>query len=204
MQSFLSKSDNCLDSCLLGPAGRIIWLNRSAQDILNIALKRCRGELLGRFLRDPQLMTFWQEATRNGDTAFGEVSIRWPKHAELKCNCTPCLDSNGEMIGRALLFCDVTHERSIQVELSRQMADRLLQLTNDGHPDRAGDPAAGLTPQEINVMRLVGKGLRNQDIADQVSISPSTVRTHLKSIYRKLGLASRAEAVRYAVENQLF
>jgi DNA-binding CsgD family transcriptional regulator len=215
MPSFLREQDNCLDTCLLGralaglrvglvitnPAGRVVWLNRSAQDILGLNGDAFRGETLGRILRDPQLTTFWQDATRTGGTVLGEVSIRWPRQTELKCNTTECLDTNGDLIGRALLFCDVTQEHSVRVELAREVADRLLQLTNGADP--TGDPRSGLTPQELHVIRLVGKGLRNQDIADRISISPSTVRTHLKSIYRKLGLASRAQAVRFAVENHL-
>jgi LuxR family transcriptional regulator, maltose regulon positive regulatory protein len=49
----------------------------------------------------------------------------------------------------------------------------------------------------------VGQGLGNDDIARNAHISPSTVRSHLKNLYRKLNLGSRAEAVRFAVLHHL-
>ena len=45
--------------------------------------------------------------------------------------------------------------------------------------------------------------MSNDDIAEKVHVAPSTVRSHLKSLYRKLGLNSRTEAVSYAVRNHL-
>jgi DNA-binding CsgD family transcriptional regulator len=60
-----------------------------------------------------------------------------------------------------------------------------------------------LTHQEVRILRLVGQGLRNDEIAEQAHISASTVRSHLKSVYRKLKLGSRAEAVSYAIRNHL-
>jgi len=49
----------------------------------------------------------------------------------------------------------------------------------------------------------VGSGLGNQQIAAEMSVSQSTVRTHLKHIYRKLSLPSRSDAICYALRNNL-
>jgi DNA-binding NarL/FixJ family response regulator len=51
-----------------------------------------------------------------------------------------------------------------------------------------------LTEREKEVLALIGRGMRNVDVAGQVSLSENTVATHIKSIYRKLGISSRAEA----------
>lgn len=59
---------------------------------------------------------------------------------------------------------------------------------------------AGLTVREIEVLGLVAQGLSDAQVAEKLVISPRTVTTHLTSIYRKLGTASRAEAVRRAAE----
>jgi predicted ATPase/DNA-binding CsgD family transcriptional regulator len=62
---------------------------------------------------------------------------------------------------------------------------------------------AGLTPREVEVLRLVAQGLTNFKVATQLVISPRTVNTHLGSIYRKLNTSSRAVATRFALEHGL-
>jgi DNA-binding CsgD family transcriptional regulator len=48
-------------------------------------------------------------------------------------------------------------------------------------------------PAELEVVRLVGQGLRNEAIARQLFIAPGTVKVHLSHIFTKLGVATRAE-----------
>src|SRR5437899_11145534 len=62
---------------------------------------------------------------------------------------------------------------------------------------------SGLTPREVDVLRLVAQGLTDAEIAERLDISYRTVSTHLTSIYNKLGINSRVAAVRFAVENHL-
>lgn len=52
----------------------------------------------------------------------------------------------------------------------------------------------GLTPREVEVLRLLAQGLSNAQIAGQLVVSPLTVHTHLGSIYSKLGVTSRSAA----------
>jgi DNA-binding CsgD family transcriptional regulator len=61
----------------------------------------------------------------------------------------------------------------------------------------------GLTAREVEVLRLVAQGLRNAEIADHLIISRLTVKAHLRSLYNKLGISSRAAATRYAIEHHL-
>ncbi|WP_249714876.1 response regulator transcription factor [Rhizomonospora bruguierae] len=76
-----------------------------------------------------------------------------------------------------------------------------------GRAGRAGTgPAAdlgGLTTRECEVVRLVGTGLFNGDIADRLQISEATVKTHLNRAMSKLGLTSRAQVVVLAYETGL-
>ena len=63
--------------------------------------------------------------------------------------------------------------------------------------------AFGLTAREIDVLRLVTQGLTTSQIAKQLMISPRTADAHLRAIYRKLEVTSRAAATRSAIEHQL-
>ena len=56
-----------------------------------------------------------------------------------------------------------------------------------------------LTPRELEVLRLLARGLTNQAIANELVVREGTVKYHVKNILRKLGATSRADAVsRYA------
>jgi DNA-binding NarL/FixJ family response regulator len=71
------------------------------------------------------------------------------------------------------------------------------------HGDAAGEGEHGLaalTPREREVMRLLVEGLPNKEIGRRLKIEVVTVALHLRSIYRKLGVASRTQAVRLALE----
>jgi DNA-binding CsgD family transcriptional regulator len=52
--------------------------------------------------------------------------------------------------------------------------------------------SGSLTPTEHDVALLVAEGLRNRDIADRLAMSPYTVDTHLRHVFAKLGVRSRA------------
>ena len=68
---------------------------------------------------------------------------------------------------------------------------------------RAPTYPAGLTAREVEVLRLIAQGLSNAQVAEELSISPRTVNTHLTAIYGKIGVASRSAATRYAIEHHL-
>ena len=61
----------------------------------------------------------------------------------------------------------------------------------------------GLTPREVEVLGLVAEGLTNPQVAQTLFLSPRTVQRHLNSVYRKLGVSSRAAATRLALEHDL-
>jgi LuxR family maltose regulon positive regulatory protein len=68
-----------------------------------------------------------------------------------------------------------------------------------GHVDvAAGDPVATLTGRERDVLRLLAGRLTVREIATELYVSPNTLKFHLKTIYRKLGVGSRAEAAEVA------
>jgi non-specific serine/threonine protein kinase len=72
-------------------------------------------------------------------------------------------------------------------------------------PERAAPVTypAGLSAREVEVLRLVAQGMTNAEVAERLFLSSRTVDWHLSSIYRKLGLHSRTEAIQFAVEHEL-
>ncbi len=67
----------------------------------------------------------------------------------------------------------------------------------------AATPPDGLTAREVEVLRLLAQGLTSAQIAGQLVIGVVTVNFHVRSIYSKLGVSSRAAATRYALEHHL-
>lgn len=76
--------------------------------------------------------------------------------------------------------------------LSPSIARRIMQ--HFSHTGPAAEPDAELTGREQEVLALISRGLRNIDVAQHLGVSESTIASHLKAIYRKLGISSRAEA----------
>jgi len=63
--------------------------------------------------------------------------------------------------------------------------------------------ADGLTPREVEILRLVTSGRTNRQLAEELGVSTRTIDAHLRSVYAKLGVKSRSAATRYAVEHDL-
>jgi DNA-binding NarL/FixJ family response regulator len=61
--------------------------------------------------------------------------------------------------------------------------------------------AAGLSPREGSVLGLVVSGLSNQQIADRLYLSINSVKTYIRSTYRKVGVSSRAQAVAWGIQH---
>jgi DNA-binding NarL/FixJ family response regulator len=70
-------------------------------------------------------------------------------------------------------------------------------------PGRGSEYPAGLTAREVDVLKLVAVGLSDAEVAEQLVVSVRTVNAHLRSIYRKVGVHSRAAAGRFAEQNDL-
>jgi DNA-binding CsgD family transcriptional regulator len=96
----------------------------------------------------------------------------------------------GELIWDALTGDTFGRQFETAVKASNGHQDSLVEMT-------------GLSPREIQVLRLVATGMSDAQVASKLVVSPRTVSTHLQSIYNKLGVNSRAAATRFAVENGL-
>lgn len=68
---------------------------------------------------------------------------------------------------------------------------------------RSGHGYAGLSDREEQVLALIAQGLTNQEIADRVFVSINSVKTYIRSAYRKIGVSSRSQAVAWGLRNGL-
>jgi two-component system NarL family response regulator len=93
-----------------------------------------------------------------------------------------------------------------QSRISPSMASKLLNefasMTKVSE-ERPQVPVPRLTDREMEVLRLVAKGMNNRDIAKELYISENTVKNHIRNILEKLHLHSRMEAVVYAVREKM-
>src|SRR5690606_29409973 len=80
-----------------------------------------------------------------------------------------------------------------QVQLSLQAAARLMREV------RAPESPEALTERETEVLRLIGSGRSNKEIALALTIGEKTVKTHVSNILSKLGVSSRTQAALHAV-----
>ena len=81
----------------------------------------------------------------------------------------------------------------------------IARLTNLYRRSRSHTLGAArrLTKRELEVLELLGEGLRHEDIARRLYISPKTVATHVEHILRKLGVRSRAQAIAVAYREEI-
>ena len=80
--------------------------------------------------------------------------------------------------------------------------DAVLAAAGHRVPRRREGPA-GLTPREVEVLKLLAQGLSNKEIAERLTISPKTAGTHVEHIYAKIDASSRAVASLFAVQHGL-
>lgn len=85
------------------------------------------------------------------------------------------------------------------VYLSPKLAGELVRTYLDHQPQPPLD--GPLTPREREILALIAQGLTNHDIAEQLTLSINTVKTHRLHIYRKLDLHDRAGLVDYALRH---
>ena len=139
------------------------------------------------------------------------VCIQQAKHVhpELK-TIVVSDDSDPEAIETAFaagatIYCVKTAEHEDLASAIRQMFERSIYIADSGaysstpRQDVAVEPIAHeLTRRELEILRLVAEGHSNSQLARMLWVTEQTVKFHLSNIYRKLGVANRTEASRWA------
>jgi DNA-binding NarL/FixJ family response regulator len=89
-------------------------------------------------------------------------------------------------------------ERWLEMRSASRMLEKLV------HPhDGSHQKPSSLTDRELEIVHLLGQGLRNKEIASRLAISTNTVKVHLTHVYDKVGVAGRVALMRYAEANGL-
>jgi DNA-binding NarL/FixJ family response regulator len=119
---------------------------------------------------------------------------------------TECAQSGRQALGSELF--DEIWSRGLKLTPDQAIADGTAQGPSTPMP---GPPAPGPTPKadpglserEIEVLALLAQGHSNAELAERLFLSLYTINAHLRTIYRKLNVSSRAAATRYALEHGL-
>jgi DNA-binding CsgD family transcriptional regulator len=172
------------------------WAPVSGTPLVNGMLARCRGVLAE---NDQQAEDLFTEALRHHDhrvppyerartqLAYGERLRRTRRRADARIQLRSALDTF-EGIGATLWAERARAELRATGETARKRDVSTLDV---------------LTPQELRVARLVAAGSSNKDVAAQLFLSSRTVEYHLGKVFTKLGVASRVELARAALEPSL-
>lgn len=99
------------------------------------------------------------------------------------------------------LFQAVRSVASGHLSLPQDLARKLVQDLQ--RPPQAEPLESILTERELDVLKGIARGLSNQEIATELAIGVTTVRSHVSSLLSKLGLTNRTQAALYAVERGL-
>lgn len=200
---------------VIDKAQRIIYWNQAAEEILgytydDVVNQPCYEILAG---RDDQHRLVCREYCRVRMTALaGEGVTNYDTYVRSKAGDIQWINMStfiflnyNHEVGPMLvhLFRDASQKKQDQ-RFVNQILEAVENLQDEAPsqdiPSISGErQVAGLTNREREVLSLLARGLSTREIAQSLSISPSTARNHIRNILHKLQVHSRLEAVVYAI-----
>ena len=123
---------------------------------------------------------------------FGQGEVESNVRSILRAGCMGYLRSGSSSY---LLRRAVRSVAAGEIWASRRVVSQLIQEF------LAAKSAGGLSHREREILGLIGEGYKNREIAEELCISPETVRWHLRGLYAKIGVKDRLSAVVYANEH---
>ncbi|MBL4867584.1 MAG: hypothetical protein JKY67_14555 [Pseudomonadales bacterium] len=176
-----------------------------AVDTLDTSLERTLGDLL--FLIDAQNANLEQclrtiEDHRNGDARYHAVVFNLEEQANLEQIASwPIL--NGVFLHKA-------HEEEVirgitaifegEIWLPRKLIAKYVRQARSVGKS-SSTRCEELTNREVEVLKIMGTGAKNTDIASTLNLSPHTVKTHVYNIFKKINASNRLQAVNWAKDH---
>jgi DNA-binding NarL/FixJ family response regulator len=151
--------------------------------------------------------------TRNGLDTLPEVIARYPLTKVLvlttysdEASISDALTAGAhgyitKSDGAAQIVAAITAVAAGHGAFGREVTNHLIDaLSSRARLDRVAS-RYGLTEQEKRVLKLIDKGLRNREIAEELFVSVATVKTHINNMFTKLGVQSREQALEYVADD---
>lgn len=173
--------------------GRILLMNQEAERLLGLREAETLFRSLKNFLSGPGWPQFWEEAMGSSQARRALLAVGSPPRP-VEVSVAPFLCSLQGNRGFLFLFTLPAEERWMHHQLLSTLEEWTGEAATVGERPR-------LSPREQRVLRLLAEGLSNRSIAQRLQISSHTVDTHVRRIYRKLGIHSRAQAAAWVARN---
>jgi PAS domain S-box-containing protein len=196
-QSLARTGDGAI---VIGADGRVTLWNRAAERTLGWTAKevlgrRCCDVLAGGDGRGNSLC--YRDCDVMGQIRLDEPVEHFEMKTRTKAGRVVWLDvstleappSNGKGPGTVHLFRDVTPIK-MRLDTAHEQAGLSAPVN--------GGATSGLTKRETEVLRLMATGANTKALAEQLKLSPATVRNHVQNMFAKLDVHSRLEAVAWA------
>ena len=191
---------------------RIVAWNRAAEQLLGHAAQGIRGRPCHEIICGTDL---FGNAVCDHDCTLSRMARRGDPIASFEM-CVRRADGEGVGVAVSVLVLPGRDpSRRLQVHIFRpigrgcettELLRRLIgwaAATSSPGADPSGPAQPVLTNREIDVLRRLAEGKRTEDVADELSVSKATVRTHVRNLLTKLEAHSRLEAVTTALRKRL-
>jgi DNA-binding NarL/FixJ family response regulator len=159
----------------------------------------------GPAVADPDVVLFDVICMRDGDTTDLDIWVKETDTTVIAIDRTlrPELGIQARAHGVEwsidLSISDVDFVQVIREAISGTLEDS--DIAQEWDPSDVLGQDVGLSPRESSVLALVTCGLGNQDIADELYLSINSVKTYIRSAYRKIDVTSRSQAVAWAIQH---